>query len=221
MIEMKNIYKSFGKDHNERKLFEDFSFKISKGDMVAIMGKSGSGKTTLLNIIGGLESIDKGAYLFNGKDVSKFSEKELLDFRRKNISYIFQNFALINEYSIMDNILLPLRYRYNNVNKKTINNARELLKKLGIAYVENQKIENLSGGEKQRIAIARSLISNTNVILADEPTGALDEKSGYMIMELFKQMKNMGKTIIIVTHDIDVAKKCDCIINIWLSLFTF
>lgn len=214
MIEMKNIYKSFGKDHNERKLFEDFSFKISKGDMVAIMGKSGSGKTTLLNIIGGLESIDKGAYLFNGKDVSKFSEKELLDFRRKNISYIFQNFALINEYSIMDNILLPLRYRYNNVNKKTINNARELLKKLGIAYVENQKIENLSGGEKQRIAIARSLISNTNVILADEPTGALDEKSGYMIMELFKQMKNMGKTIIIVTHDIDVAKKCDCIINI-------
>lgn len=214
MIEMKNIYKSFCKDHNERKLFEDFSFKISKGDMVAIMGKSGSGKTTLLNIIGGLESIDKGAYLFNGKDVSKFSEKELLDFRRKNISYIFQNFALINEYSIMDNILLPLRYRYNNVNKKTINNARELLKKLDIAYVENQKIENLSGGEKQRIAIARSLISNTNVILADEPTGALDEKSGHMIMELFKQMKNVGKTIIIVTHDIDVAKKCDYIINI-------
>ena len=214
MIEMKNIYKSFGKDHNERKLFEDFSFKISKGDMVAIMGKSGSGKTTLLNIIGGLESIDKGTYLYNGKDVSKFSEKELLDFRRKNISYIFQNFALINEYSIMDNILLPLRYRYNNVNKKTINNARELLKKLDIAYVENQKIENLSGGEKQRIAIARSLISNTNVILADEPTGALDEKSGHMIMELFKQMKNMGKTIIIVTHDIDVAKKCDYIINI-------
>lgn len=214
MIEMKNIYKSFGKDHNERKLFEDFSFKISKGDMVAIMGKSGSGKTTLLNIIGGLESIDKGVYLFNGKDVSKFSEKELLDFRRKNISYIFQNFALINEYSIMDNILLPLRYRYNNVNKKTINNARELLKKLDIAYVENQKIENLSGGEKQRIAIARSLISNTNVILADEPTGALDEKSGHMIMELFKQMKNVGKTIIIVTHDIDVAKKCDYIINI-------
>lgn len=214
MIEMKNIYKSFGKDHNERKLFEDFSFKISKGDMVAIMGKSGSGKTTLLNIIGGLESIDKGTYLFNGKDVSKFSEKELLDFRRKNISYIFQNFALINEYSIMDNILLPLRYRYNNVNKKTINNARELLKKLDIAYVENQKIENLSGGEKQRIAIARSLISNTNVILADEPTGALDEKSGHMIMELFKQMKNIGKTIIIVTHDIDVAKKCDYIINI-------
>ena len=214
MIEMKNIYKSFGKDHNERKLFEDFSFKISKGDMVAIMGKSGSGNTTLLNIIGGLESIDKGVYLFNGKDVSKFSEKELLDFRRKNISYIFQNFALINEYSIMDNILLPLRYRYNNVNKKTINNARDLLKKLDIAYVENQKIENLSGGEKQRIAIARSLISNTNVILADEPTGALDEKSGHMIMELFKQMKNIGKTIIIVTHDIDVAKKCDYIINI-------
>lgn len=214
MIEMKNIYKSFGKDHNERKLFEDFSFKISKGDMVAIMGKSGSGKTTLLNIIGGLESIDKGTYLFNGKDVSKFSEKELLDFRRKNISYIFQNFALINEYSIMDNILLPLRYRYNNINKKTINNARELLKKLDIAYVENQKVENLSGGEKQRIAIARSLISNTNVILADEPTGALDEKSGCLIMNIFKQMKNMGKTIIIVTHDIDVANKCDYIINI-------
>lgn len=214
MIEMKNIYKSFGKDHNERKIFENFSFTISKGDMVAIMGKSGSGKTTLLNIIGGLESIDKGTYLFNGKDVSRFSEKELLKFRRKNISFIFQNFALINEYSVMDNILLPLKYRYGNIDKEKLASARELLDKLDIGYVCDQKIDNLSGGEKQRIAIARSLISNTNVILADEPTGALDEKSGYMIMELFKQMKNIGKTIIIVTHDIDVAKKCDYIINI-------
>lgn len=214
MIEMKNIYKSFGKDHNERKIFENFSFTISKGDMVAIMGKSGSGKTTLLNIIGGLESIDKGTYLFNGKDVSRFSEKELLQFRRKNISFIFQNFALINEYSVMDNILLPLKYCYGNIDKKKLADARELLDKLDIAYVCDQKIDNLSGGEKQRIAIARSLISNTNVLLADEPTGALDEKSGYMIMELFKQMKNIGKTIIIVTHDIDVAKKCDYIINI-------
>ena len=214
MIEMKNIYKSFGKDHNERKIFENFSFTISKGDMVAIMGKSGSGKTTLLNIIGGLESIDKGTYLFNGKDVSRFSEKELLKFRRKNISFIFQNFALINEYSVMDNILLPLKYRYRNIDREKLASARELLDKLDIGYVCDQKIDNLSGGEKQRIAIARSLISNTNVILADEPTGALDEKSGYMIMELFKQMKNIGKTIIIVTHDIDVAKKCDYIINI-------
>ena len=214
MIEMKNIYKSFGKDHNERKIFENFSFTISKGDMVAIMGKSGSGKTTLLNIIGGLESIDKGTYLFNGKDVSRFSEKELLKFRRKNISFIFQNFALINEYSVMDNILLPLKYRYRNIDKEKLASARELLDKLDIGYVCDQKIDNLSGGEKQRIAIARSLISNTNVILADEPTGALDEKTGYMIMELFKQMKNIGKTIIIVTHDIDVAKKCDYIINI-------
>lgn len=214
MIEMKNIYKSFGKDHNERKIFENFSFTISKGDMVAIMGKSGSGKTTLLNIIGGLESIDKGTYLFNGKDVSRFSEKELLKFRRKNISFIFQNFALINEYSVMDNILLPLKYRYRNIDKEKLASARELLDKLDIGYVCDQKIDNLSGGEKQRIAIARSLISNTNVLLADEPTGALDEKSGYMIMELFKQMKNIGKTIIIVTHDIDVAKKCDYIINI-------
>lgn len=214
MIEMKNIYKSFGKDHNERKIFENFSFTISKGDMVAIMGKSGSGKTTLLNIIGGLESIDKGTYLFNGKDVSRFSEKELLKFRRKNISFIFQNFALINEYSVMDNILLPLKYRYRNIDKEKLASARELLDKLDIGYVCDQKIDNLSGGEKQRIAIARSLISNTNVILADEPTGALDEKSGHMIMELFKQMKNIGKTIIIVTHDIDVAKKCDYIINI-------
>ena len=214
MIEMKNIYKSFGKDHNERKIFENFSFTISKGDMVAIMGKSGSGKTTLLNIIGGLESIDKGTYLFNGKDVSKFNEKELLQFRRKNISFVFQNFALINEYSVMDNILLPLKYRYRNIDKKKLADARELLDKLDIGYVCDQKIDNLSGGEKQRIAIARSLISNTNVLLADEPTGALDEKSGYMIMELFKQMENIGKTIIIVTHDIDVAKKCDYIINI-------
>ena len=214
MIKMKNINKSFGEGHNERKIFNNFSFEINRGEIVAIMGKSGSGKTTLLNIIGGLESIDSGTYLFDNIDVSKMNEKQLLKFRRKNISFVFQNFSLINEYSVEDNILLPLGYKLGFKTKKSKTKVDDLLNKLEIPYVKKQKIETLSGGEKQRIAIARALISNTSIILADEPTGALDEKTGKLIINLFKKLRQEGKTIIIVTHDEDIAKECDRIIKI-------
>lgn len=214
MIKMNNINKSFGEGHNERKIFNNFSFEINRGEMVAIMGKSGSGKTTLLNIIGGLESIDSGSYFFEETDVSKMNEKDLLKFRRNHISFVFQNFALINEYSVEKNILLPIGYKFGKITKKHKKRVDELLNRLEIPYVKNQKIEKLSGGEKQRIAIARTLISDTSVILADEPTGALDNKTGSIIINLFKELKEEGKTIIIVTHDIDVASKCDRIIEI-------
>lgn len=213
MIEMKNIKKSFGKDTYQRILFDNFSFEIKKGEMVAIMGKSGCGKTTLLNIIGGLESLTSGDYLFEGKNVSSFNEKEYLEFRRKHISYIFQNYALIPEYSVLENIILPVCYRIGNKKKAKIN-AKKLLKELDIEYLENRSIDKLSGGEKQRIAIARSLITNSNLILADEPTGSLDATTGKIIMELLKEINKQGKTIVIVTHDIEVANYCDRIINL-------
>ena len=213
MIEMKKINKIFGKENNSRVLFDDLSFKINDGEMVAIMGKSGCGKTTLLNIIGGLESLSSGQYLFDSCDVSQYSEKELLKFRRHNVSFIFQNFALINEYSVMDNILLPLEYKYFN-KKDGKKRAIELLNNLGINYLINHKIEYLSGGEKQRVAVARALITNSKVVLADEPTGALDEKSSIDLMNLFKSINKLGVSVIIVTHDIDVANYCDRIIKL-------
>ncbi len=209
MIEMRDISKAFGSGRSRRVLFHNFSFEIAKGEMVAIMGKSGSDKTTLLNIIGGLEALDEGEYLFEGKEVSKMNEKELLNFRRNHISFVFQNFALINEYTVEENILLPLGYKFGNKTKQKKRKVNTFLERLEIPYVKNQKIENLSGGEKQRIAIARALISDTSVILADEPTGALDEYTGKLIMKLFQELKEEGKTIIIVTHDEDVASMCD------------
>lgn len=209
MIEMRDISKAFGSGRSRRVLFHNFSFEIAKGEMVAIMGKSGSDKTTLLNIIVGLEALDEGEYLFEGKEVSKMNEKELLNFRRNHISFVFQNFALINEYTVEENILLPLGYKFGNKTKQKKRKVNTFLERLEIPYVKNQKIENLSGGEKQRIAIARALISDTSVILADEPTGALDEYTGKLIMKLFQELKEEGKTIIIVTHDEDVASMCD------------
>ncbi len=206
---MRDISKAFGSGRSRRVLFHNFSFEIAKGEMVAIMGKSGSDKTTLLNIIGGLEALDEGEYLFEGKEVSKMNEKELLNFRRNHISFVFQNFALINEYTVEENILLPLGYKFGNKTKQKKRKVNTFLERLEIPYVKNQKIENLSGGEKQRIAIARALISDTSVILADEPTGALDEYTGKLIMKLFQELKEEGKTIIIVTHDEDVASMCD------------
>ena len=213
MIEMINIKKEFGKDSCKRVLFKDFSFKINDGEMVAIMGKSGCGKTTLLNIIGGLESLSSGEYLFNSNEIYKYNEKQLLKFRRNSVSFVFQNFALINEYTVMDNILLPLEYKYGN-KKCGKKRAIELLNNLGINYLINHKIEYLSGGEKQRVAVARALITNSKVVLADEPTGALDEKSSIDLMHLFKSINKLGVSVIIVTHDIDVANYCDRIIKL-------
>ena len=213
MIEMINIKKEFGKDSCKRVLFKDLSFKINDGEMVAIMGKSGCGKTTLLNIIGGLESLSSGEYLFNSNEIYKYNEKQLLKFRRNSVSFVFQNFALINEYTVMDNILLPLEYKYGNKKCGKIR-ANLLLEQLDISYLKNRKIDMLSGGEKQRVAVARALITQSNVVLADEPTGALDQECSADLMKLFTDINKMGITVIIVTHDIDVANCCDRIIKL-------
>lgn len=213
MIEFKNASKSFVNKSYKKTLFRKLSFKIQQGEMIAITGKSGSGKTTLLNILGGIELLSEGEYSFKHQMVTKFNNKELLEFRRKNISYVFQNYALIPEYTVIDNILLPVLYKYGN-KKKYIERVKTILKELEIDYLIDQDIKYLSGGEKQRIAIARALITNNDVILADEPTGSVDDENSKGIMKLFKKMNEQGKTIIIVTHDSKIAELCDRIIEI-------
>ena len=212
MIELKHISKSFGKDTYKRDLFQDLTISIEQGEMVAIMGKSGCGKTTLLNIIGGIERIDRGIFLYKGKDMQDSSNKEILRFRRHEVSFIFQNFSLIEEYNVYENIELPLLYKFGTHNNKK--RIKTILKDINIEYLTKRSVNHLSGGEKQRVAIARALVNGNEVLLADEPTGSLDENTGKEIIELLQRLNHMGKTIIIVTHDIDVARCCNRIIEL-------
>lgn len=186
---------------------------INKGDLIAIVGPSGSGKSTLLNIIGLLEDLDSGEYKLDGKNISTLNDNEKAMYRNKYFGFIVQNFALINDFSVLDNIEIPLIY--SKKNKKTRHLLiSSMLKKLNLESKINSKISELSGGQAQRVAIARALINNPEVILADEPTGALDCKTGQEIINILKEINKEGKTILIVTHDYNIAKQCDKIIKI-------
>lgn len=214
-IKLDNIHKYYGSGSNITKALNGMSLKVNKGEMLAIMGKSGSGKSTLLNILGGIDTIDKGSYFFEDKTIDYKSQSKLAKFRLNKIGFIVQNFALIDYKNVYDNVALPLKYNKklskNELHKKVI----DLLKKLKISdKAENFPYE-LSGGESQRVAIARAIINEPLLLLADEPTGALDSKIESEIMNIFIELnKNLGKTIVLVTHDIKIAQMCDRIINI-------
>ena len=212
-IELKNINKSFGKGEGIIEALKGIDLSIEKGEMVAIMGPSGSGKSTLLNILGFLDKPNEGNYIYNGKETKNFSDKYLANTRNKNIGFVVQNFALIEDYTVYENIEIPLIY--GNVSKskrkKIIN---ELLIKFHIEDKKNKLPKELSGGQNQRVAIIRALVNNPEVILADEPTGALDQKTGKEVIELFRKLNNEKKTVIIITHDINVANMCDRTIHI-------
>ena len=205
MIELKNISVSYGKKDTRTDALKNINLTINKGEFVTISGKSGCGKTTLLNVLGGIIMPDSGHYFFNSEDVSKFTDKKISVFRNKSISFVVQHFALINDRTVYENILLPLKYRKKD---SSLSNERidSVLKELGILSKKNKYPFQISGGEKQRVAIARCVISNTEVILADEPTGALDEETGQKILDILKQLNNKGKTIIMVTHDVELSK---------------
>ncbi len=208
LFELKNITKTYGKGDSIVHALNDVSFSINKGESVAIMGKSGSGKSTLLNIIGGLDSPNSGEYIFNGEKLSVKNLTKMAKFRRYNVGFVVQHFALINEYSVYQNISLPLRYtgKGGPALKEKIEHIAE---RLEIADKLKKTPVQLSGGQAQRVAIARALIHDPQVILADEPTGALDEATGTSIMELFSQInKENGTTLIVVTHDPGVAEYC-------------
>lgn len=207
LISLKNIVKVYGKGDIETYALNGINIDINEGEMIAIMGPSGSGKSTLLNIIGCIDKPTKGEYTLNGNNIHNLKQQELAAIRNINIGFVFQSFNLLNEYNLIDNVTLPLIYKkgFDGSMKKT---AIEILKKVGLEKHANKKPTELSGGQQQRVAIARALITNPSIILADEPTGALDKKNGKEIMELLTSINSTGTTIIIITHDPCIAKYC-------------
>ena len=213
IINLENISKVYGSGDSEVKALDNVSLKINKGELIAIIGKSGSGKSTLLNIIGHLDSVTTGNVIVDNIKTNTFKKKEIAQLRNSKFGFVVQHFALINDYTVYDNIELPLKYGNvkRSIRKELINNISE---KLGIIDKLKYLPNKLSGGQCQRVAIARALVNNPDIILADEPTGALDVKTGVEVMNIFKSLKDQGKTLIIVTHDESIAIQCERIIEI-------
>lgn len=213
MIKLEKVFRYYGSGEAVVKALDGINLNVKEGEMIAIIGKSGSGKSTLLNILGGLDNVTKGTYLFNNKVVPLFDQKKLAKFRKDNIGFIVQYFALIEDMNVLENIALPLKYS-NKTHQEIKKVTENILEKLGIKDKMYKYPNELSGGQKQRVAIARAIINNPKLILADEPTGALDEETEKTIMEIFKNLNKQGKTIIIVTHDSKIANQCNRIIRL-------
>lgn len=213
LIEIKSLNKTFGKNNSQTIALKDVNLKINKGELVAIVGTSGSGKSTLLNIIGTLDSPSSGEYLLNSKNISNLTQKELAKIRNMTFGFVVQYFALINDYTVSENIEIPLEYSKVKSNERE-KRISEVLKKLGILDKAKKKPKELSGGQQQRVAIARALINNPDVILADEPTGALDSKTSQQVIDILKELNKEGKTVIIVTHDNKIAMQCHRVLTI-------
>lgn len=208
IIEISDLEKTYGKGEGSTYALKGVSLSVEEREMVAIMGKSGSGKSTLLNILGGIVNADSGNYYFAGENVVNNGKRRNIRLRREHIGFIVQHFALIDEINVYQNIELPLKYqKIKNKERKVL--VLDMIKKMGL-YEKTKKLPTeLSGGQKQRVAIGRALVKNPDIILADEPTGALDEATGNRVMNIFEEMHKAGKTIIIVTHDEKIAKRCD------------
>ncbi|MFL0247520.1 ABC transporter ATP-binding protein [Candidatus Clostridium stratigraminis] len=213
LISMKAISRFYGKDENKVNALKGIDLSINAGELVAIVGPSGSGKTTLLNILGCLDSPSFGEYLIDGVDTSKLKAKELAKIRNQKFGFIVQNFALLDDYTVYENIKIPLDYSDVAMKNKK-QKVKEMLGKLNIEDKFNKYPTELSGGQCQRVSIARALMNNPEIILADEPTGALDREMGQQVIDIFKEINKENKTIIIVTHDSNIASQCDRIISI-------
>lgn len=213
MILLKGIEKTFNHGaSNELKVIKDVSLQIDDGEMVAIIGKSGTGKSTLLHILAGIEDYECGQYYLDNIMIKGLPDKKLAQIRNEKIGLVMQNFALVEEFSAIENVLLPLDFAKRK-QKRRDDIAFTALEMVMMDKWADQKVRTMSGGQKQRVAIARAMVNQPSVLLADEPTGALDSVTSCNIMELFKQLHGNGQTIIIVTHDINVAKCCDRIIE--------
>jgi putative ABC transport system ATP-binding protein len=213
MIHLKNIHKTYYTGSTSLHVLKGIDLEVEKGEMVSIMGSSGSGKSTLLNIIGILDNYDQGEYSLNGELIRNMSEKKAAWYRNRMIGFVFQSFNLISFKNAMENVALPLYYQ--KISRKQRNQlALEYLDRMGLKEWAHHLPNELSGGQKQRLAVARALISQPKVILADEPTGALDSQTSIEVMDLFKEINVMGITILIVTHERDIAAKTGRIIRL-------
>ncbi len=197
IISLKEVHKGYQLGKVFVPIIKGVDVEIKKGEFIVLMGPSGSGKTTLLNVLGCLDTPEKGDYFLNNDNVAKLSEDELAIVRNKYLGFVFQSFNLIPDLTVLENVSLPSFYAGN----EDIFKAKEILKKIGLGERFDHRPNELSGGQKQRVAIARALINDPEIILADEPTGNLDSKSGKEVMSIFKELNDSGKTIILVTHD--------------------
>ncbi len=209
-VKGENVKKVYYLEGEKIEALKGVSFSVKKGEMVALMGPSGSGKSTLLHILGGIDKPTEGKVFINGQDLSSLSDKKLAYFRNKHIGFVFQFHYLLPEFTILENVMLPVQiYNRGNAEKK----AKEILRLLGLSHRLKHKPSQVSGGEQQRTAIARAVVNEPDVILADEPTGNLDSQNAKKVMEIFLQMnKERNVSIVIATHDREIAEYCDRIL---------
>ena len=212
IINVRNLYKTYSTGSIKFEALKNINLTINKGEYVSIMGSSGSGKSTFMNILGCLDVLTKGEYILDGKNTSDLSENELAVIRNKKIGFVFQAFNLLPKLTAIENVELPMIYS-GIPKKERYEKALLALKKVGLENRINHKPSEVSGGQKQRIAIARSLVNNPSILLADEPTGNLDTKSSIEIMDIFSSLSNEGSTIVMVTHEDDIAKFTNRIIT--------
>ena len=213
MIRLENVIKIYGEDYEKKIALNNICLEIKDGEFVAVTGPSGSGKSTLLNIIGCMDIPTKGRYYLDDTDITLKTKSQIEDIRKEKIGFVFQHFALMDYYTAYENIELPLIIKNikRSERKRLVN---EQLKLLGIEEVKDHIPSKMSGGQRQRVAIARALVSGCNILLADEPTGALDQATGREVMDLLKEINKRGTTVIIVTHDINIANQTERIIEI-------
>lgn len=214
LVSLQNVTKVYHTDHSEYHALKSINFELKHAEMLAIVGASGSGKSTLMNIIGFLDSCTAGKYFFSGQDVSNMADDTLASIRNEKIGFVFQSFFLLPRMTALQNVMLPLFYReevYDVAKQKSLN----MLEKVGMHTLAHHKPNQLSGGQQQRVAIARALVNNPEIILADEPTGALDSKTGDEVMEILLHLnKHEKRTIVIVTHDNNVSARCQRMVTI-------
>ncbi|PRX52452.1 ABC transporter ATP-binding protein [Salegentibacter salegens] len=213
MIEIKDLHKSYKMGSNSLHVLKGVNFSVAEGELVSIMGSSGSGKSTLLNILGMLDEADEGSYTLDGVAIKNLNEKIAARYRNKFLGFIFQSFNLISYKNALDNVALPLYYQGIKRGER-IDKAMSYLEKVGLADWAGHLPNELSGGQKQRVAIARALASDPKVLLADEPTGALDSKTSYDVMNLIQEINDEGRTILVVTHEADIAAMTKRIVNL-------
>lgn len=213
ILKMEDICKDYSLGKTVTPVLKHVNFSMDRGDYIAIMGPSGSGKTTLMNIIGCLDKPTSGTYLFGGQDISRFKARQLSELRNKKIGFVFQSFNLLPRLSALDNVALPLLYAGVKKSERR-KRAEEALQVVGLQHRIHYRPDQLSGGQCQRVAIARAIVGNPDLILADEPTGALDSESGKQIMHIFHELHDAGAAILMITHDREVAENADTILRI-------